>query len=321
MTRQSGMPDADLSGCRADFPILSRTVHGVPLVWLDSAASSQRPRAVLDAMTRYYERHHANVHRGAHALGEEATEAYETAREKVAAFVGAPSAEEVVFTSNVTAAFNLLAYSWGRVNLREGDRVVLSALEHHANLVPWLQVRDATGCEIAWIELTEDGRLDLSTLPDLLEPPGGRRTRLVSIAGVSNVLGTINPIAEIARQAHRAGALCFIDGAQWAPHLATDVAALGVDAFAATGHKMCGPTGIGFLWARAELLEAMPPFLTGGEMQAEDVLAKFIPLVNQYYHEPKLFLALQCLDEARHLGIVGQFETRIDVRFERKLAE
>lgn len=256
------MDDLDVLALRRDFPVLSRQVNGHPLTYLDSAASSQRPRQVVAAMQEYYERHHANVHRGAHTLATEATDAFEGARTRVARFIGAPEARSLVFTRNTTEAINLVAASWGRSNLGAGDEVVVSVAEHHANLVPWHFLKRERGIVIRPVPLTVDHRLDL----DALRAAIGPRTKLVSTFHMSNVLGAINPVAEIAALTHAAGALLLVDGAQAAPHLVVDVAALGCDFYAFSGHKMLGPTGIGALWARPEVLEAMPPFLGGGEM-------------------------------------------------------
>ena len=247
---------------RRDFPILEREVHDRPLVYLDHAASSQRPRAVLDAMRDHYERHHANVHRGAHQLSAEATERYEAARTTVARFLGAPSARSLVFVRNATEGLNLFARAWGDANLREGDEIVLSVAEHHANLVPWQMAAERTGARIRAVPLGSDGRLDLAAYRSLLGP----RTRVVAVAHMSNVLGVVHPVAEMAEAARAVGALTVVDGAQAAPHLPVDVSDLGADAYAISGHKMLGPTGIGALWVREEVLEAMPPFLGGGEM-------------------------------------------------------
>ncbi|MDQ3460493.1 MAG: cysteine desulfurase [Deinococcota bacterium] len=247
---------------RKDFPILTRSVHGKPLVYLDSAASSQRPQRVLDAMTDYYQRHHANVHRGAHTLSVEATELYEAARKRVAGFINAPSEASLVFTRNATEALNLIANAWGGKNLAPGDEIVLSEAEHHANLVPWHLIAERTGALIKAIPLREDHRLDIDELGALLS----KRTKLVSIGHVSNVLGVINPIREIAAAAHGAGAVMVVDGCQAAPHMPVDVQALDADFYCFSGHKMCGPTGAGALWAKEEVLRAMPPFMGGGEM-------------------------------------------------------
>jgi cysteine desulfurase/selenocysteine lyase len=250
----------DVATIKKDFPILDQQVHGRRLVYLDSASSSQKPSTVIDAMSAYYETTHANVHRGVYAIAEEATRLFEGGRAALARFIGAP-AGEVVFTKNVTEAINLVAYSWGRANLGAGDVVVLTEMEHHANLVPWLALKAERGIELRYLPLTDDGHLDLSDLDATLDS-----AKLLGVSAMSNVLGTINPIRRLADAAHAAGALILVDGAQLAPHLPTDVKALGVDFFGCTGHKMLGPTGIGALWARSELLESMPPFLGGGEM-------------------------------------------------------
>jgi cysteine desulfurase / selenocysteine lyase len=251
----------DVSTERKKFPILDRKVHGQRLVYLDSAASSQKPTSVIEAMTEYYETTHANVHRGVYAIAEEATRQYEAARAKVARFVGAPSADGVVFTKNVTEAINLVAHSWGRANLREGDAVLLTEMEHHANLVPWLMLREQLGIELRYLPVADDYSLDLSELDRLVDG-----VQLVSLTAMSNVLGTLTPVRRIVDVAHEAGALVLVDGAQHVPHLDTDVSALGADFYGFTGHKMLGPTGIGVLVARPELLDAMPAFLGGGEM-------------------------------------------------------
>ena len=257
---------------KKDFPILDQTVHGKRLVYLDSAASSQKPTAVIEAMSRYYETTHANVHRGVYAIAEEATRLFEAGRASVARFIGAADASEVVFTKNVTEAINLVSYSWGRANLAAGDVVVLTEMEHHSNLVPWLALRAERGIELRYLPVTDDGLLDLSRLEETLDG-----AKLFGVTAVSNVLGTINPVRQLADAAHAAGALILIDGAQQAPHLPTDVKAMDVDFFGLTGHKMLGPTGIGALWARSELLEAMPPFLGGGEMIRDVRLDGFTP--------------------------------------------
>lgn len=254
----------DIAAIRADFPILDQEVHpGKRLVFLDSAASSQKPRQVIEAMRRYYEHDHANVHRGIHVLSERATAAYEGAREKVRAFINARSAREIIFTRNTTESINLVAHTWGRANLRPGDVVVLSEMEHHSNIVPWQILAEQIGFRLRYIPITDEGLLDLDAYAALLrdEP-----VKLVSVMHVSNVLGTVNPVKEMIAQAHAAGALFMVDGAQSVPHLAVDVQALAVDFLAFSGHKMAGPTGIGVLYGKRALLEAMPPFLGGGEM-------------------------------------------------------
>jgi cysteine desulfurase/selenocysteine lyase len=251
----------DVARIKKDFPILERIVHGKRLVYLDSASSAQKPLAVLDAMQRYYETTHANVHRGVYQIAQEATNLYEEARAKVAAFIGAGSPDEVVFTKNATEAVNLVAYSWGRANLGPSDALVTSEIEHHANFVPWLQLHQEKGTELRFLPLGPDGTLDLAGLDRLLEG-----AKLLAVTAASNVLGTLPPVRLLADAAHAAGALVLVDGAQYVPHLPTDVGEMGADFVAFTGHKMLGPTGIGALWARRELLESMPAFLTGGEM-------------------------------------------------------
>ncbi len=260
-TGMSTLTPLDVAAIRKDFPILGQSVNGHRLVYLDSASSSQKPTAVLDAMTDYYETTNANVHRGVYGIAAEATERFEAAREKVARFIGAPSSRGVVFTKNVTEAINLVAYTWGRANLGEGDAVLLTELEHHANLVPWLMLAEERGVELRFLPIAEDHTLDLSRLDELVDG-----VKLVGVSAMSNVLGTLTPVRRLADAAHAAGALCLVDGAQYAPHLRTDVTALDCDFFGFTGHKLLGPTGIGVLWGRPELLEAMPAFLGGGEM-------------------------------------------------------
>jgi cysteine desulfurase/selenocysteine lyase len=262
----------DVERVKKDFPILERRVHDRRLVYLDSASSSQKPLAVLEAMEHLYETTYANVHRGVYTIAEESTRLYEEARAKVVAFIGAASPREVIFTKNVTEALNLVAYAWGRTHLSAGDVVVLTEMEHHANLVPWLQLKAERGIELRYLPITDDGLLDLDGLDRVLEG-----AKLVGLTCMSNVLGTLNPVRRIADAAHAAGALVVADGAQQAPHLPTDVQALGCDFFGFTGHKMLGPTGIGCLWAREELLEAMPIFLGGGEMIRDVRLDGFTP--------------------------------------------
>ncbi len=247
---------------RAAFPALEREVNGHPLSYLDSGASSQRVLASIQAVDRYERRHHSNVHRGAHTLSAEATAAYEGARATVADHVGAADRREIVFVRNATEAINLVARSWGAANVGPGDRILLTEMEHHSNIVPWQLLAGASGAEVDWAPVTDEGVLDLSELERLLE----RGPKLVGVAHVSNVLGTLNPLAEISRLAHDAGALVLADGAQAAPKLPLDMAELGIDFYALTGHKAYGPTGIGALWGRLELLAEMPPFLGGGSM-------------------------------------------------------
>jgi cysteine desulfurase/selenocysteine lyase len=251
-----------LDRVRGAFPALEREVNGVPVAYLDSGASAQRVLASIQAVDRYERRHHANVHRGSHTLSAEATAAYEGARATVADHIGAADRREVVFVRNATEAINLVARAWGDANVGAGDRVVLTEMEHHSNIVPWQQLAERSGAEIDWVPVGEEGQLDMDALVAALD----RGPKLVAVAHVSNVLGTLNPIAEIARLAHDAGALVLVDGAQAAPKLALDMGELGVDFYAVTGHKLYGPTGIGVLWARLDLLQAMPPFMGGGSM-------------------------------------------------------
>lgn len=251
----------DVEAIRADFSILQRRVKGYPLVYLDNAATSQKPRRVIEVLVHYYEHTNANVHRGLHTLAEEATEAYESARTKVARFIGAEP-ECVVFTRNATEAINLVAYAWGLANLKQGDRIVLSEMEHHSNIVPWQLIARITGAQLHYVPFTSEGELDMEAFEEALR----QEPKLVAVTHVSNVLGTINPVEEITRKAHAAGAKVLIDGAQAAPHKLVDVTEIGCDFYAFSGHKMLAPTGIGALYARRELLEEMPPFLGGGSM-------------------------------------------------------
>jgi cysteine desulfurase/selenocysteine lyase len=255
----------DVEEIRHDFPILDRRIGDKRLVYLDNAATSQKPRPVLDALAEYYEKHNANIHRGVHRLAEEATAAYEESREMVAGFLGAPDTTGLVFTRGTTESINLVAHAWARKFLREGDEVVLTEAEHHSNLVPWQLAAQATGAKLRFIPIRDDGTLDLEEAERLIGP----RTKLVGCIHASNVLATINPVEKLAELAHEAGALMLVDGAQSAPHLPVDVEALGCDFFACSGHKMLGPTGVGVLWGRPEILEEMDPFLGGGEMIRE----------------------------------------------------
>ncbi|MBE3564916.1 MAG: cysteine desulfurase [Thermogemmatispora sp.] len=247
---------------RGDFPILSRQVHGKPLVYLDSAASSQKPLAVIEAMNAYYRSSHANVHRGVYEISEEATEALERARTKVARFINARQSKQVIFTRNTTESINLVAYSWGWANVKAGDLIVLTTMEHHSNLVPWQLLAQRSGARLEFVPLTPEGLLQLDVYARLLE----QGPKLVAFTQMSNVLGTINPVKEMIAQAHAAGAVALVDAAQSAPHLPLDVQELDADFVCFSGHKMLGPTGIGVLYGKRELLEAMPPFLGGGDM-------------------------------------------------------
>lgn len=254
----------DVEAVRADFPILSRRIHGHPLAYLDNAASTQRPRQVVEAMDRYYLEYNANIHRAIHTLGYESTVAYEDAHKKVARFINARSWREIVFVRNATEAINLVAMAWGPANLRAGDEVVVSLMEHHSNIVPWQMLRDRLGVVLKFIPVTPEGVLDLEAARKLITP----QTKLVGLVHASNVLGAVNPVREIREMARSVGALFLLDGAQSIPHMPIDVRELDCDFFAASGHKMLGPTGIGFLYGKKELLSAMPPFMTGGDMIA-----------------------------------------------------
>ncbi|NLX55779.1 MAG: cysteine desulfurase [Planctomycetaceae bacterium] len=259
---------------RADFPILATVVHGdKPLVYFDNAATTQRPRQVISSLVEAYEQHYANVHRGIHWLSEQSTDLYEEAREAVRRFIHARTQQEVVFTTGATAAINLVARSWGDQQVGAGDEIVLTEMEHHSNIVPWQQLAERTGCTLRFVPITDDGFLILEALDDLLN----ERTRLVAVTAVSNVLGTVNPVAQIVSRAHAAGARVLVDAAQSVPHAATDVQAWGADFVAFSGHKMLGPSGVGVLYGREELLEAMPPFLGGGSMIRRVTLEGFEP--------------------------------------------
>ena len=257
----------DLDVIRKDFPILERTLAGgVPLVYLDSANTSQKPQVVIDTMVDHLERHNANIARAMHQLGAESTEAFEAARDKVAAFIGAPSRDEVIFTKNISEGLNLvantLAWARGPLGVGEGDEVVITEMEHHSNIVPWQLLTERTGATLRWFGLTDEGRLDLSNIDQLIN----ERTKVVSLTWISNMLGTVNPVADIARRAHEVGAIVVVDAAQAAPQIPVDVVASGADIVGFTGHKVVGPTGIGVLWGKREILDQLPPFLGGGEM-------------------------------------------------------
>ncbi len=264
--RPSDLPaPLDVARIRADFPLLARTVNGKPLVYFDNANTSQKPQAVIDAVDDFYRRHNANVSRAVHTLGEEATSAYEGTRDKLARFINAPSRDEIVFTSGTTQAINLVAYSYLLPRIQPGDEIVVTTMEHHANIVPWQIVCERSGAKLKVAPITEQGELIVEKFVELLTP----RVRLAGVVHVSNVLGTVNPVAELARAARKRGIPLLVDGSQALPHMPVDVRALGCDFYALTGHKMFGPTGTGALWARKELLRDMPPFFGGGEMIRE----------------------------------------------------
>jgi len=289
---------------RKDFPILDREIRaGVALTYLDSTATSQKPLAVIEAMNDYYRCSNANIHRGVHALAEEATALYEDARMKIAKFVNASSARQIIYTRNTTESINLVAYSWARANLKQGDLAILTEMEHHSNLVPWHMLQAERGIILEFIPVTEDGLLDLDTFKSLLS----RTPKLVSFTHMSNVLGTINPAAEIIRMAHAAGAIVLVDGAQSVPHFKVDVQALDVDFYAFSAHKMCGPTGIGALYGKTSLLESMPPFLGGGDMIKEVKLRSF--RANTLPH--KFEAGTPAIAEAVGFGIAVDYLTEI----------
>ncbi len=289
---------------RKDFPIFDREIRpGVPVVYLDSTATAQKPLAVIQAMDGFYRRSNANIHRGVHTLAEEATALYENAREKVARFIHADSAREIIYTRNTTESINLVAYTWGRANLQKGDLVILTEMEHHSNLVPWHILEQERGIRLEFIPVTDDGLLDLDVYRALLD----QRPKLVSFTHMSNVLGTINPASEMICMAHAAGAVTLLDGAQSVPHFAVDVRALDVDFLAFSAHKMCGPTGIGVLYGKAALLEAMPPFLGGGDMIKTVHLRSFMP--NSLPH--KYEAGTPAIAEAVGLGAAVDYLTSI----------
>lgn len=254
-----------IAGIRADFPILAQQIHGHPLAYLDNTASSQKPVQVIEAMDRYYRQQNANVHRGVHTLSETATAAYENARLRTARFINAANPKQLIFTRNTTESLNLVAYSWGRANLKPGDEVLITEMEHHSNIVPWQLICGITGATLRYVPITPGGELDEEALAGLLN----ERTKVFAFTAMSNVLGTINPVAELVARAHAVGAIAVVDAAQSVPHLPTDVQALDVDFLAFSSHKMLGPTGIGVLYGRRALLEAMPPFMGGGDMIRE----------------------------------------------------
>lgn len=274
MSLTESVPPLDPTALRPDFPILKTVVHDdKPLVFLDNAASTQRPQQVIQAMVDMYEKKYANVHRGIHWLSEQSTDLYETARDNVRRFICAGSAEEIIFTSGTTASINTVARAWGDTYVKPGDEILLSVMEHHSNLVPWQQLAERTGAVLRHIPITDNGLLELSTFDRLLN----ERTRLVAVTAVSNVLGTVNPIEQIAHKTHDAGALLLVDAAQHVPHMCTDVQTLNADFLAFSGHKMLGHSGIGVLYGRQELLDAMPPFFGGGSMIHQVELSHFTP--------------------------------------------
>jgi len=294
----------DVERIRADFPILKREIlPGVPLIYLDSTATSQKPTVVLDAMDNFYRRSNANIHRGVHTLAEEATALYEEAREKIAKFINAPSAKQVIYTRNATESINLVAYTWARANLKSNDVVILTEMEHHSNLIPWHILKAERGVRLEFIPVTGDGYLDLNFYKELLK----LNPKLVSFTHMSNVLGTINPAAEIIRLAHEAGAVTLLDGAQSVPHFTVDVQVLDVDFLAFSAHKMVGPTGIGALYGKAKLLEEMPPFLGGGEMIKVVHLREFVP--NSLPH--KFEAGTSAIAEAVGFGVAVDYLTSV----------
>ncbi len=311
---------------REQFPLLTREINGVPVAYLDSGASSERVLASIEAVADYERRHHSNVHRGSHTLSAEATEAYEGARDIVARHIGAVDRREVLFVRNATEALNLVARAWGDANVGPGDRIVLTEMEHHSNIVPWQQLAERVGAEIDWAPIDDGGILDLDALRGLLE----RGPKVLAIAHVSNVLGTENPLAEISAMAHEAGAIVVADGAQAAPKLPVDVAALGVDFYALTGHKLYAPTGIGALWGKLDLLRAMPPFLGGGSMIRKvtregttyaDVPARFEAGTPAIAQAIGMGAAIEWLDAELGMEVVREHERAIADYALEKLAE
>jgi cysteine desulfurase/selenocysteine lyase len=294
----------NLDSIRADFPILQREIRpGIPLVYFDSAATSQKPVQVIQAMDDYYRHTNANIHRGLHTLAEEATALYESARERVSQFIGSSDARQIVFTRNATESINLVAYSWGRANLQSGDVVILTEMEHHSNLVPWQILAAERSLRLEFIPVTDDGLLDLNEYHRLLD----LKPKLVAFTHMSNVLGTITPAREIIDLAHAAGALALVDGAQSVPHFAVNVQELGTDFLAFSAHKMCGPTGIGALYARKELLDSMPPFLGGGDMIKKVYLRSFAP--NDVPH--KFEAGTPAIAEAVGFGVAVDYLTSV----------
>jgi len=297
-------PPFDVERIRADFPILGRLVHGFPLAYLDNAATSQKPYSVIQAVDAYYREINANVHRGAHELSIRTTQAYEDSRAVVAEHIGAVSADEVIFLRGTTEAINLVAWTWGAAHVAEGDEILLTKMEHHSNLVPWQILAGRAGATVRYVDVAPDGTLVMEDYDRLLSD----RTRLVGVTHVSNTLGVVNPVAEIARKAHEAGAVCLVDGAQAAPHMRIDVQALGCDFYAFSGHKMLAPTGIGALWGRRELLDMMPPWQGGGEMISEVRLEGFTAAPVPYKFEagtPNIAGAVGFAEAIRYLQRIG----------------
>jgi cysteine desulfurase/selenocysteine lyase len=279
----SNAPQPDWSALRQDFPILNQQVHGKPLVYLDNAATSQKPRSVIAALVHYYEHDNANVHRGIHELSNRATNAFEAARARAAKFINARSADEIIFTRGTTEGINLVAATWGAKNLKAGDVILLTELEHHSNMVPWQMLAQRAGAKLAYVPVTGDeGTLDLTKLDSLLTP----QVKLLSMVHISNSMGVVNPVAEICARARQRGITTLVDGAQSAGHMTVDVQAIGCDFFAFSGHKICGPTGIGILWGRQEILDTMPPYQGGGEMILSVGYEK-----SEYKHAPHRFEA------------------------------
>jgi cysteine desulfurase/selenocysteine lyase len=296
----------DVARVRADFPALSLQVYGKPLVYLDNAASAQKPQAVLDRLQRAYTEQYANVHRGLHYLANEATEAYEGARETVRAFLNAPRKEEVIFTRNATEALNLVAYTFGRERLKEGDEIVLSIMEHHSNIVPWHFLRERQGAVIKWAPIDDDGNFLIDEFEKLLGP----RTRMVAITHMSNALGTYVPVKEVTRIAHARGIPVLVDGSQAAVHLPIDVQDIGCDFYVFTGHKIYGPSGIGVLWGKSEHLEAMPPFNGGGEMIRDVFEDREDGLIRYAHDRLREINSLKIIGQAKEKGAVVSFEMR-----------
>jgi len=307
MTDESKVDFLDVSQIREDFPVLKRELKpGVPLVYLDSTATSQKPSSVLLVMDDFYRRYNANIHRGIHTLAEEATAQYESARDRIAKFIGSPSASQIIFTRNTTESINLIAYSWGRTFLQNGDTIILTEMEHHSNLVPWHMLAAERNLRLEFIPVGEDGLLDLRIYKNLLD----LRPKLVSFTHMSNVLGTINPAREIIQLAHEAGAIALLDGAQSVPHFSVNVQDLDVDFLAFSGHKMCGPSGIGVLYGRKNLLQSMPPFLGGGDMIKKVHLRSFAPNELPYKFEA----GTPAIAEAIGLGAAVEYLERLGMK-------